>query len=105
MSYRYLSTSRDLAKYLKVNIGIPIVADIKNFIDELDRVVPAKSKHTVIENRASHIIASAVNLVHLIRESYPEAEANDLVKRLYRSIMTEDERKFGRKIKELRNKK
>jgi hypothetical protein len=81
------------------------VVDIKNFIDELDRVVPAKNKHTVIENRASHIIASAVNLVHLIKESYSEEEAQDLIKRLYRSIITEDENKFGRKIKELRNKK
>lgn len=81
------------------------MADIKNFIDELDKFVPAKSKHTVIENRASHIIASAINLVHLIKESYPEEDANDLVKRLYRSIMTEDERKFGRKIKELRSKR
>jgi len=81
------------------------VADIKNFLDELDKFVPAKSKHTVIESRASHIIASVVNLVHLIKESYPEADANDLVKRLYRSIMTEDERKFSRKMKELRTKK
>ena len=54
-------------KYLQYyNLKVIIVADIKNFIDELDRVVPAKNKHTVIENRASHIIASAVNLVHLI---------------------------------------
>lgn len=81
------------------------MADIKNFIDELDRVVPAKSKHTVIESRASHIIASAVNLVHLIRETYPDEDASDLIKRLYRSIITEDEKKFGRKIRELRNKK
>ena len=82
-----------------------IVADIKNFIDELDQVLPIKNKHTVIESRASHIIASAVNLVHLIKESYSEEEANDLVKRLYRSIISEDEKKFSRKIREIRNHK
>jgi hypothetical protein len=83
-----------------------IVADsMKNFLDELDKFVPAKNKHSVIESRASHLIASAVNLVHLIKESYSEEEANDLVKRLYRSIMTEDEKKFSRKIKELKAKK
>jgi len=81
------------------------VADIKNFIDELDKVIPAKNKHTVIENRASHIIASAVNLVHLIKESYSDEDAADLIKRLYRSIVAEDEKKFSRKIRELRNKK
>ena len=41
---------------------------INSFIDELDKFVPAKSKHTVIESRASHIIASAINLVQLIRD-------------------------------------
>jgi hypothetical protein len=78
---------------------------MKNFLDELDKFVPAKNKHSVIESRASHLIASAVNLVHLIQESYSEEEASDLVKRLYRSIMTEDEKKFSRKIKELKAKK
>jgi len=38
----------------------------------------------------------------LIRESYPDDQADDLVKRLHRSIMSEDERKFTRKIKEIR---
>ena len=75
---------------------------INSFIDELDKFVPAKSKHTVIESRAGHIIASAINLVQLIRESYPEEDAQDLIKRLHRSIISEDQRKFGRKIKELR---
>lgn len=81
------------------------MADIKNFIDELDRVVLIKNKHTIIEDRASHIIASAINLVHLIKESYPEEDATDLVKRLYRSIISEDEKKFSRKIREIRNHK
>ena len=75
---------------------------LKNIIDELDTIVPAKSKHTIIESRATHIIASAVNLARLIRESYPSDVADDLVKRLHRSILSEDDRKFMRKIKELR---
>lgn len=75
---------------------------LKNIIDELDAIVPAKSKHTVIESRATHLIASAINLIRLIRESYPNEQADDLVKRLHRSIMSEDDRKFTRKIKEIR---
>jgi hypothetical protein len=78
------------------------VDSLKNIIDELDAIVPAKSKHTVIESRATHLIASAINLIRLIRESYPDDQADDLVKRLHRSIMNEDERKFTRKIKEIR---
>jgi hypothetical protein len=73
-----------------------------SFIDELDKFVPAKNKHSVIESRASHIIASAVNLVQLIRESYDDDIAQDLIKRLHRSIISEDNRKFLRKIREIK---
>jgi hypothetical protein len=78
------------------------VDQIKNIIDELNSIVPAKSKHIVIESRAAHLIASAVNLVQLIKESYPPEVSEDLIKRLYRSIVTEDDKKFKRKIIELR---
>ena len=78
---------------------------LKNIIDELDAIVPAKSKHTIIESRAIHLIASASNLVKLIKESYSDEEADDLIKRLFRSMISEDNRKFTRKIKELRKSK
>lgn len=82
-----------------------MVDKINSLLDELDKFVPAKSKHTVIESRASHIIASAINLVQLIRESYSDEEAQDLIKRLHRSIISEDNRKFLRKIKEIKGQK
>jgi len=81
------------------------VDNLKNIIDELDAIVPAKSKHTLIESRAIHLIASATNLIKLIKESYPSEQADDLVKRLVRSIISEDNKKFTRKIKELRKEK
>lgn len=79
--------------------------NLKSIIEELDAIVPAKNKHVIIESRATHIIASAVNLSRLIRESYPSEIADDLIKRLHRSILSEDDRKFTRKIKELRKEK
>lgn len=78
---------------------------LKSIIEELDQIIPAKNKHAIIESRASHLIASAVNLVSLIRNTYPAETADDLVKRLHRSILSEDNRKFMRKIKELRKEK
>ncbi len=84
---------------------IIMVDRINSLLDELDKFVPTKSKHTVIESRASHIIASAINLVQLIKETYPDDVAQDLVKRLHRSIVSEDNKKFLRKIKELKNEK
>ncbi len=79
-----------------------MVKKVKNIIEELDLFVPAKSKHSVIESRATHIITSAINLAALIRESYSKEDADDLIKRLFRSMMTEDQNKFTRKIKELK---
>lgn len=76
--------------------------NLKNIIEELDSIVPAKNKHTIIESRAAHLIASATNLISLIRESYDQEIADDLVKRLHRSIASSDQKKFMRKIKELR---
>lgn len=81
------------------------MTNLKNIIDELDTIVPAKNKHAIIESRALHLIASALNLVNLIKESYSPEEADDLIKRLYRSMISEDNRKFTRKIKELRKSK
>ncbi len=79
-----------------------MVTKVKSIIEELDLFVPAKSKHSVIESKASHVISAAIHLAALIRESYSKEDADDLVKRLYRSMMTEDENKFTRKIKELK---
>lgn len=76
--------------------------NLKSIIEELDSIVPAKNKHTIIESRAAHLIASANNLINLIRESYDSDVADDLVKRLHRSIASSDQNKFMRKIKELR---
>ena len=76
----------------------------KSLLEELDKFIPAKNKHNIIESRAAHVIASAINLVHLIKQVYPDDQADDLVKRLYRSIISEDDMKFKRKIKELKGK-
>lgn len=78
---------------------------LKNIIEELDSIVPSKNKHAMIEGKAVHLIASASNLMKLIKESYSEDQADDLIKRLFRSIMSEDNKKFTRKMKELRNSK
>lgn len=79
------------------------MASIKNFIEELDAIVPARSKHAIIESRGSHLIASAINLFQLIRENYSEELSDDLIKRLQRSIQTGDANKFLRRIKDQRN--
>lgn len=74
----------------------------KSIIDELGDLVPIKNKHTVVEARATHVITSAIHLIETLKVMYPEAQAEDLTKRLIRSILQEDPQKFHRKLNQLR---
>jgi uncharacterized protein (UPF0305 family) len=74
----------------------------KNIIEELDRFVPQKDKHQIIEARASNIIASAINLVTLINETFDSEISEELNKRLVNAIKNKDPQKFNRKIREYR---
>lgn len=73
----------------------------RNIIEELGNLVPVKNKHTVIEARAMHVISSAVNLIESIRASYDPQLAEDLEKRLVKSILSQDPQKFKRKLSQI----
>lgn len=73
----------------------------RNLIEELGNLVPVKNKHTVIEARAMHVISSATNLIESIKHSYGPELSEDLVKRLIKSIVSQDPQKFSRKIKQI----
>lgn len=75
---------------------------VKSIIEELDRFVPQRDKHQIIEARASNVIASAMNLLNLISESFTAEEADELNRRLINSIKNQDPDKFNRKIREFR---
>ena len=75
----------------------------KSLFEEISSIATKRDNSLLVESRAEHIIASVINLIHLIQESYTPEEAADLNKRLINSIRTEDVRKFTsglRKIKE-----
>lgn len=74
----------------------------KSLIEELDLFVPKRDKHQVIEARASNVIASAMNLLNLIQESFTAEEADELSRRLFNAIKNQDPDKFNRKIREFR---
>lgn len=75
---------------------------VSSIIEELDRFVPERDKHQVVEARARNVIASAMNLVALISESFTVEEAEELNKRLVGAIKNQDPEKFNRKIREFR---
>jgi hypothetical protein len=74
----------------------------RGIIDELFDYTPSKDKELIIESRGQQIIGSAINLIRLIRESYDEEIASDLSKRLVRAIASEDQEKFTRRLRQLR---
>jgi hypothetical protein len=59
----------------------------------------------VIESRGSNIIASAINLLELIRESYDLETAAELERRFINSIKSGDNNKFKRGIKRIQESK
>lgn len=75
--------------------------NVKSLIEELDSIVPERSKHQIVEARAQNAIASCMNLMQLIAESFDQDIAEDLNKRLLSSIKNKDPNKFLRKVKEI----
>lgn len=72
----------------------------KSLLEELDRFIPQRNKHLVVESRASNIISSAINLLDLIEESFSSEESEELKRRLLSSIKNKNPEKFKRKIRE-----
>lgn len=74
----------------------------KNLIEELDRFIPKRDKHLIVESRATNVIASAINLIELMEESFNEEESEELVRRLILGIKNRNPDKFKRKIREFK---
>lgn len=77
----------------------------RSIVEELSDYAPAKDRDLFIESRAQQVLASVGHLMRLIRESYDSETADDLQKRLVNAIRTEDEMKFRRKIRQIRESK
>ena len=78
------------------------MSNTKNFFDEIERLVPERNKHQIIEARVNNAIVSCINIMELITESFTEEEADDLNNRILLSIKTRNPEKFNRKIKKLK---
>lgn len=75
---------------------------IRNIIEELDRYVPERDKHKIMEQRANHLLTAIINLKEEIRENFTAKEADELIRRIDNSVKGEDPKKFTRKIRELK---
>jgi hypothetical protein len=77
----------------------------RSLVDELSDYAPTRDRDLFIESRAQQVLASVGHLMRLIRENYDTETAEDLQKRLINSIRTEDDMKFRRKIRQIRESK
>lgn len=77
----------------------------RSLLEELNSVYQRKNSEELIESRATHVINSAINLIKLIKESYPADQAYELERRFLNSIKGEDANKFIRGIRRVRDAK
>lgn len=77
----------------------------RSILEELDSIGQFYDRKQIVENTATNLIASATNLLSLIKETYDTETAIDLEKRLFSSIRTGDEKKFIRGIRKVNENK
>jgi len=75
----------------------------KSLIEELNSIASKRDNEAVLETRATHIINSAINLLKVIKETYPDEQSSELERRLLNSIKGSDPNKFIRGIRKLRD--
>ena len=74
----------------------------KSLLEELQSFGDTRDINNIIENRASNIITSAINLIELMQKNYPSDKAELLEKKLLSAIKSKDQDRF---TKSLRKKK
>jgi hypothetical protein len=74
----------------------------RSILDELDTMITHKDRESLVESRATHIIAGAINLINYIRENYTPDQALELERRLLNSIRNQEPEKFKRGVGRIR---
>ena len=73
----------------------------RSIIEELNQISIDRDRNNVVENRAEHVIRSAINLIEQMERHYDAETARDLTNRLINSIKGKDSTKFSRGIKKI----
>lgn len=77
----------------------------RSILSELQNIIPTENKDIIIENRAGHIIQSAINLLEQVSKNYTPEQAEELEKKFFSSIKNRDGRRFERSIKKIHESK
>lgn len=77
----------------------------KSILEELDSIYKEKyarvDQRHVIENRAAHVIASAIRLVEEFEKNYQGDDAANLTRKLLNSIRDKEQKKFTNTLRRL----
>lgn len=71
----------------------------KSLLEELQAFGDTRDINNVIENRASNIITSAINLIELMQKHYPSDKAELLEKKLLSAIKSKDQARFSKAVR------
>lgn len=75
-----------------------------SIFEELNKMAQSQhDKKLIVENRADHIITSAINLFEYIDSNYTDDQADQLMKRFISSIRGKDPKRFSRAIAKVEN--
>jgi hypothetical protein len=71
----------------------------KSLLQELEELGNNRDTSHIIENRASNIITSAINLIELISRHYPKDQAELLERKLLSAIKSKDRERFAKSLR------
>jgi hypothetical protein len=74
---------------------------IKSILSEIDNILPEKDKELIVENRASHVITSANNIMTLLERNYDDETAERLQKKFLNAIRTGKIEKFSNALRRI----
>ena len=60
---------------------------IKSILSEIENILTKKDKELIVENRASHVIASANNIMLLLEGNYDAETADKLQKKFLKILI------------------
>lgn len=71
----------------------------RSLLEELEAIGQNRDTKHVIENRAQHIITSAINLLEMINKHYDAEKAQVLERKLLSAIKSRDQARFSKSLK------
>ena len=77
----------------------------RSILDELSNISFNKDKENVVESRASHILESAIRLMHYIKENFDQETAFKLEKRFHSALKNMDAAKFSKGVARIKENK